>query len=339
MENNDDQQAFPMNFVPYEDLGDRPNIIADGAAQGATVLTLSHWPKSGTPAHLKRDTSAAIAFAYLDAAEPRVKADAVSNNHFDEDGLIAMFALTNPETALLHRDLLIDAASAGDFGVYTRPDAVRISFTIAALADPATSPLPRRVFELEYPAQVAALYRELLGLLPEVLSHPERYEKYWIDQERHLLNSVQMIANGRVALESMPELDLAIVRIPDNRAESASEAGSMDAACHPYALYTASPFYRMLLVRGSVCEFRYRYESWVQLVSRRPAPRVDLGRLTAKLNAMERSGGHWIFEGLEQITPRLYLEGASQSTISPVQFRDKLISHLRREPPAWDPYD
>ena len=46
-----------MRFVPYHELNDStPNIIVDGAAGPGTVLTLSHWPKSGTPEALKRDT-------------------------------------------------------------------------------------------------------------------------------------------------------------------------------------------------------------------------------------------------------------------------------------------
>jgi hypothetical protein len=39
----------PFEFVPYEALGESPNIIVDGAPNDFTVLTLSHWPKSGTP--------------------------------------------------------------------------------------------------------------------------------------------------------------------------------------------------------------------------------------------------------------------------------------------------
>jgi hypothetical protein len=35
-------------FVAYEELGETPNIVVDGAGNAATVLTLSHWPKSGT---------------------------------------------------------------------------------------------------------------------------------------------------------------------------------------------------------------------------------------------------------------------------------------------------
>ena len=47
-----------MRFSPYSETVSVPNVIVDGAANKSTLLTLSHWPKSGTPAELKADTSA-----------------------------------------------------------------------------------------------------------------------------------------------------------------------------------------------------------------------------------------------------------------------------------------
>src|SRR5262249_20711095 len=160
-----------MQFVPYDQASSVPNVIVDGASTRNTLLTLSHWPKSGTPIELKRDTSAEIAFAYLDSPRFPVAADAVSNNHFDEDGLVGIFALLDPKAAQHHRGLLVDAAQAGDFGIFERRDAARIAFTLSAFADPQTSPLPKRIFDLPYPGMAAALYVELLGVLPQLLTN------------------------------------------------------------------------------------------------------------------------------------------------------------------------
>ncbi len=57
------------HFVAYEELSRTPNIVVDGSGNAATVITLSHWPKSGTPQALKADTSTEIVFNYL--ATPR----------------------------------------------------------------------------------------------------------------------------------------------------------------------------------------------------------------------------------------------------------------------------
>ena len=54
------------------------------------------------------DTSTAIVFNYLDRPDLHVPADIVSNNHFDEAGLVGIYALLEPAAAASRRDLLID---------------------------------------------------------------------------------------------------------------------------------------------------------------------------------------------------------------------------------------
>src|SRR5262245_20342431 len=143
-------------FVPFNEAT-APNIVVDGSPNRNTVLTLSHWPKSGTPWELKADTSAEIAFKYLDNPRFHVSADVVTNNHFDQDGLVGLFALIDPITALRHRELLIDVASAGDFDVFKTRTAARIAFTLAAFGEPETSPFPASIFDLAYPELAAQL--------------------------------------------------------------------------------------------------------------------------------------------------------------------------------------
>src|SRR5262245_42616450 len=124
-----------MQFLPYARCRSVPHVIVDGAATDNTMLTLSHWPRSSTPLGLRGDTSTAIVFNYLDRPDFHVAAEAVSNNHFDEDGLVGILALLQPALAQQHRDLLIDVAGAGDFGIYSRRQAARIAFTIAAFSN------------------------------------------------------------------------------------------------------------------------------------------------------------------------------------------------------------
>src|SRR6266581_3992262 len=84
-----------MRFLPYRDVSTVPNVIVDGAATQNTILTLSHWPKSGTPPELKGDTSAQIVFNYLDSPRFHVQADVVSNNTSDKVGLLASSPLSS----------------------------------------------------------------------------------------------------------------------------------------------------------------------------------------------------------------------------------------------------
>ena len=125
-------RALP--YVPVEELKGRPHVLVDGAARPGSVLTLSHWPQSPTPPALARDLSAQIVFAFLHATRGEVapgdgapgrggrgrsggvgirsaiaavsRAEAVTNDHFDEDGVVSVFSMAEPDVALRHEGCL-----------------------------------------------------------------------------------------------------------------------------------------------------------------------------------------------------------------------------------------
>ena len=119
-----------VRFIPYAEARQQPNIVVDGAPLPSSLLTLSHWPNNQSPAAARRDTSTATVFAWLENPEPPVSATCVTNNHFDEDGLFSVFALTEPQQSLAMRELLIAASFACEFGVVRRRDAARLCFII-----------------------------------------------------------------------------------------------------------------------------------------------------------------------------------------------------------------
>ena len=104
------------------------------------------------------------------------------------------------------------------------------------------------------------------------------------------------------------------------------------------AVNNATSMLSLLTIRGARYEFTYRYESWVQYRSKRPRPRVDLAPLAEQLTADETSGGRWTAEGVDGLTPRLYLAGADESSLAPDHVRSRLVDHLATAAPAWDPY-
>jgi hypothetical protein len=330
-----------MRFVPFEDLDSSPNIVVDGAAGSGTVLTLSHWPKSGTPAHLKRDTSARIAFAYLDSASSHVTAEIVSNNHFDEDGLVGIFTLVDPRTAERHRELLIDISDAGDFGFFNQRDAARIAFALSAYADPDISPLPKQLFALPYAQMASGLYEKLLEFLPNLITNLNAYRHFWEGEDQRLAATREWIEKGKILIEEKSAMDLAIVRILENLSDQPVHRFTQKrvARCHPFAIHNRTLCTRILIIQGRHVEFNYRYESWVQLVSRRPLPRVDLSALARELNEEETSGGKWHFDGVERITPQLHLDGSDETSIATDSIQRRLGHHLATGTPAWNPYD
>lgn len=330
-----------MRFLPYDHTSSVPNVIVDGAKNDNTVLTLSHWPKSGTPAELKGDTSTAIVFNYLDRPQFRVEADVVSNNHFDEDGLVGIYALLEPAMAERHRDLLVDVAQAGDFGIFAKRQAARIAFTLSAYADADTSPLPRSLFELPYSELASDLYVRLLDVLPRLLTSLDDYRALWESEDANLAASEELIENGLITIDERPDLDLAIVRLPEDLTRHRVHRFTQQrlAECHPFALHNRTARTRLLLLQGSRVELQYRYESWVQMASRRPAPRVDLSELANELNLEEATEGRWIFDGVDQITSRLHLEGSSTTSVPLDAIVRRVEHHLRTGPSAWNPYD
>src|SRR5579862_9056028 len=264
-----------MRYCPYDEL-DAPNIIVDGAGKPTSLITLSHWPHSGTPQELKDDLSAQIVFRYLDRPHFWVNAELVSNNHFDEDGLVGVYALLHPSEAQAQRALLTDIAAAGDFGTYRLREAARTAFVLSTFADPELSPLDGEIFKRPYPVLAARLYAELLPRLPEIIKDLELFRPYWEAEDALLADAEAMIRRGAITIEEVPSLDLAIVTLPEDIAATKVHRFTQDrrAACHPMALHSAIRAFRILVLQGHHYELQYRYETWIQYMSRRPLPRL-----------------------------------------------------------------
>jgi hypothetical protein len=330
--------ALPV--VAYGALDGRPNVVVDGAPTTGTRITLSHWPHSGTPRDLTADVSAEIVFRYLERPALHVAAEAVSNSHFDEDGLMSVFTLAAPDAALERRDRVVDVAKAGDFATFRHRDAARVAFAVSSLADPRLSPLDPALFTLPYPEMAARLYEELLPRVPELLDNPAGSRDLWSDEDAHLHESERALRDGRVSIHEVPDIDLAIVDIDESFGRHGVHRFTQPrrAAVHPMAVHQATGRFRVMYRHGSRYHLEYRYESWVQYASSRPMARVDLTPLAAQLNERERAGS-WTFDGVEAITPALQLDGAGRSSVDPQRFCDHVVTFLRAAPPAWDPYD
>jgi hypothetical protein len=124
-----------MRFRQYTpDLRNVDKIIVDGNQCGVG-LQLSHWPGNTTPAQFKADLSLEIVLRLLNspgAATGLSDVALVTNDHYDTDGLLAVWALLNPLEALRHMAALRAAAEAGDFYEFTSPEAVRVIGKVSA---------------------------------------------------------------------------------------------------------------------------------------------------------------------------------------------------------------
>src|SRR5262249_8394139 len=152
--------------------------------------------------------------------------------------------------------------------------------------DPETSTLPRELFSSPYPRMAADLYLHLLDMLPDLVADPSKFRSLWEAEDGRLSESEQLVKSGVISIAEEPGLDFAVVRLPQPMPSGRVHrfASAQTEECHPLAIYNTTSCTRILLQQGQHIEFQYRYEGWVQLVSRRPAARIDLSDLAAELN-------------------------------------------------------
>lgn len=328
---------LPLRFVPFHRLGDTPNVVVDGSPSPSTRLTLSHWPGAPTPVELRHDVSAGIAVRALDEPARFEGIEVVSNNHFDQDGLCAVHALVAPDHARRHAHRLIDVASAGDFGVFADRASARIAMTIAAL-EGERSPWAAQLAALDYPAAAGLLYERCLPLLPAMLGDVEPWRHLWADEDAHLQAGLDALAAGEVAIDERPELDLAVVTVPEAWAERTAHrfTEARSAALHPMAVTNSTSCLCVLTVQGRRYRLELRYEGWVMLVSRPVRPRPDLRPLATELDALESSGARWHADPPGALTPQLSV--SPESSIGPAGLVAVVERFLAVAPAAWDPF-
>jgi hypothetical protein len=321
-----------LQYLPYNRLGATPNIIVDSVPIESTLVTLSHWPASGCPVDLKADLSAEIVFNFLSsshAARLKSKVEAVSNNHFDEDGLVGIFAMLYPEEASAQKEFLLDIAAAGDFGTYKNREAAQVAFVLQAWAQPDKSPLNRGVFRRPYEEVTAILYEELLPRFSNLFQRVHFLEQYWKEEDLLLDWSEEAIRNGSITVEEIPELDFSVVLTPNSK-QWVSGRPEVEGArwthsiCHQFAVHNATDSSRILVSDGLRHDFYYRYETWVETVARKPKPRLALRSIAERLNGWEGKK-IWTGEDIRDIVPHLSMDPKAQSKLDVQAVKDALI--------------
>jgi hypothetical protein len=324
-----------VRFVPYHELEGRPNVVLDGSPTDGTVLTVTHWPGYPPPDELAADTSAEMAFRLLDHLHLAGGAELVSNNHFDQDGLVALHAAVEPDSARARQGFLEDVARAGDFGLYRDRDAARVSMALSAYADGRDgSDLPD-----DYADRTGILYAEWVHRLPELCAGIAGRRELWGDEDATLTASEAAIERGDVVLAEVDDVDLALVDVADGAPVAGGHrfGGMWDDGLHPMAVHNATDRLVVATVRGRQYDVEQRYESWVQLRSRPLRQRRDLGPLADRLQAEEHGDAVWTATPVGGLVPRLR-SGDGESSIDRERFVALLVDHLRTAPPAWNPF-
>ncbi len=285
-----------------------PVVSIDGVCP--TGPNFSHWPGNRTPTDLKRDLSTGIALAVAErvVADPRERErlfsgiEIVSNNHIDTDGILSAFAFLDPRRALLHRDVLIAAATTGDFQVFTTRAGLAIELTLTDLVDP-SHPSAHEWRELPEREKRQRQYELALDLLPRLLEHPFAcLDRVGRDFER-IVADVELARTSAVRVTRDDELAFAVVEPPRDIDRVAINTAAGDAV-------------RVLTITADGDGRRYRYhdriESWFDIVSRVVPARVPLSSLAARLDGLESSadGSHWLHHSELEPVPECWFGSA-----------------------------
>jgi hypothetical protein len=172
--------ADRFQLVPMDARAPAGAAACDGVVAGAAI-DLSHWEGNATPTELKADTSTEIALRFARAGGHVALA---VNNHYDADGVLAVYALLRSDVAMAHAGLLIAAAEVGDFDEWPADErGLRLEASL------------RRMAMLK---SDEAAYARTVRDLEDVLVRLEQREDLWAEEWRALQRARAHLARGDV---------------------------------------------------------------------------------------------------------------------------------------------
>jgi hypothetical protein len=305
-----------MRFRQYTaDLQNVDKIIVDGNKCGAGIQ-LSHWPGNTTPAQFKADLSVEIVLRLLFSPEPcihRFDFDLVTNDHYDTDGLLAIWALLNPATSLEHVSALQAAAEAGDFYEFTSPKAVQFDLIVRAFESLESSPIAAEIACLPSAQRWQIVTERLLSEMPGLLYEPQRYRHLWEEDYRKLLEMISTLQRGSIEVREWPAEHLSVI--------------SSRFSLNHFSRNLAARGHRILeTVRqrdGSTYELYYREFLWYDIVVRSRTPKHVLFCAAEKLNEMESPEvcGSW---GVTRWSPALRFVASGPRAARKVKYNEPL---------------
>lgn len=329
-----------------------PVLSVDGAF-GAPGLNLSHWPGNETPVALKRDLSTGIALAFAELPDEERDSltegcTALVNNHFDTDGVLSMFAILHPKTALASAPRLLDAAAAGDLFRCPSEDAFVLDSILTAFGDPDRSPHGSELQGLADRERRQRATEHALAALPGILGGDLTPYESLVRGPLEALRADQVDLQ-QAALDDLVHLDY-VVRTAPMGAESSRESAPHCFDPGRHALWGAHLADRQLVLgpgeSGTTCRFLIGTRSFFDLVTESSQPRPDLEALAREFNEAEGTSNAdevaWRFQRIEGASPELWfgLEGLpdyaehagpwlAPSSIDPTRIKSLVVDAMR----------
>jgi hypothetical protein len=296
-----------MLFTYYDErLASMPFLCVDGVVP--TGHNLSHWPGNRTPPHLKADTSTemALKLARDPGRESWLRGVAiVTNNHFDTDGLLSVYAVLHPEQALGHEEALVQAARAGDFGEFNTPDAFKFDAIVSAFDDDEASPIADDIRGRPEHERYQIIYDRLLSMLPDLLATTGRFKPLWSKPLAGLMRSLLSVRS----VAQVREHDAARLTVIETT-RPLEQMARFNVARH-HRVLTADR-----IPEGWIYEMAFQVYSWFDTVTPPRGGRIDLTELATAFDALETGQkGRWTYTGNDSLDARLYRAGPDGSPL------------------------
>ncbi|MDW3647891.1 MAG: DUF6687 family protein [Bacteroidia bacterium] len=322
-----------MDFLPFHEVKNHKEVvIVDSYFKGRIML--SHWRGAAVPDGLADDSSTGIVLNAIKAGHASIHLPFVSNNHFDIDGFLGIWALKNPKLALEYEDLLREAALIGDFREWKTEHSIS---TEALKLCCWINSVEREIFyepfgEKDEATSCVPKYDYFLPRLAAFLLNPDRFKDEWTNEFHQILEQ-QKVLKSKGNIERLDDIHLQTVSCPE--------------PIHYYVLFQDSSGMDMVLslYEGNRYELEYKYVSWVDTADRHLFPRLPFEPLAEKLNKLEANPYEWEFDSIMDTGPMLRLnkKGLTKaerfahpfnrkiyaSSIPPEEFRSLVISYYR----------
>ncbi|HXI23981.1 MAG TPA: DUF6687 family protein [Pyrinomonadaceae bacterium] len=290
-----------MRFEFYSDaIAEVPKLSVDGTVDNA--IHFSHWNGNKTPASVKADTSTETVLNVVAAPnrnELTRSIDLVTNNHFDTDGVLSVWAMLTGERALDLRDRLVAAAEAGDFSEFSSTDGVRASIVIQGSDSPidkSGSPLAQQIAGRPITDE-AQQYVLVLPHIEHVIKHTNQYEPLWRESWKKIETALDSFAKDESLVEEFADAKLSLITL----APTIFGPAGFDPQQHsaPFTAISHHAHGELFLIAtplngGWAYRIDYPYYSWAETVVRPKIKRRDFTSLVAQLNKLEQNNhGDW----------------------------------------------
>ena len=216
--------------------------------------------------------------------------------------------------------------SVGDFEKYSSLDAMKIVFTIRDIVNKAKTQTDPAIFKA---SSSDKQYRYFLDRLPDIIENIDTYFNHWktqfnLEQELELF-----IQTDYISLRNFDTYDLTVLEL------LSKDYPIEECRLLPYllAFNTKIKNYRVLVKQDQKYRFYYRYESWVEVVSSNPLPRINLTNLCSNLNKQEQEVV-WKFNDWDELCTKR----DKKSNLSLDDLLQYFFDYFDQNTTSWNPW-